>query len=70
MKPEDQDPRDNKSGVIYSFQCSNIACDEEYIRETSRTLGERCKEHLSIPLPSMCTYSKQHITVQTTVSTS
>ena len=39
MNHKDQDPRDNKCGVIYSFQCSNIACDEEYIGETSRTLG-------------------------------
>ena len=51
MKPKDQDPRDSKSGVIYSFHCSNIACDEEYIGETSRTLGERCKEHLKKPSP-------------------
>ena len=51
MKPKDKDPRDNKSGVIYSFQCSNIACNEEYIEETSRTLGERCKEHLKHPSP-------------------
>ena len=41
MNPEDQDPKDNKSGVIYSFQCRNIACGEEYIGETARTLGER-----------------------------
>ena len=39
MKPKDQDPRDNKSGVIYSFQCSNIVCNEKYIGETSGTLG-------------------------------
>ena len=49
MKPKDQNPRDSKSGVIYSFQCSNIDCNEEYIGETSRTLGERCKEHLKQP---------------------
>ena len=35
--PKDQDPTD-KSGVIYSYQCGEIACDEEYIAETSRTL--------------------------------
>ena len=51
MKHKDQDPRDSKSGVIFSFLCSNIACDEEYIGETSRTLGERCKEHLKQPSP-------------------
>ena len=51
MKPKDQDPIDKKSGVIYSYQCNNLACDEEYIGETARNLGERCKEHLKQPSP-------------------
>ena len=51
MKPKDQDPKDKKSGVIYSFQCNHIACNEEYIGETARTLGERCKEHVKQPSP-------------------
>ena len=50
MKPKDQDPKE-KSGVIYSFQCNHITCDEEYIGGTARTLGERCKEHLKQPSP-------------------
>ena len=51
MKPKDQDPKEKKSGVIYSFQCNHITCDEENIGETARTLGERCKEHLKQPSP-------------------
>ena len=51
MKPKDQDPKDKKSGVIYSFQCNNIAWNEEDIGETARTLGERCKEHPKQPSP-------------------
>ena len=51
MKPKDQDPMDNKSGVIYSYQCNNIACDEKNIGETARTMGERHKEHLKQPSP-------------------
>ena len=51
MKPKDQDPRDNKSGVIYSYQCNHLDCDEEYIGETSRTLRERRKKHLRQPSP-------------------
>ena len=51
MKPKDQDPKKNKNGTTYSFQCNHIACDEEYIGETARTLGERCKEHLKQPSP-------------------
>ena len=42
MKPKDQDPKEKKSGIIYSYQCTNI---------TSRTLGERHKEHLKQPSP-------------------
>ena len=49
MKPKDQDPKDSKSGIIYSYQCQHIDCDEEYIGETSRSLGERRKEHLKQP---------------------
>ena len=40
MKPKDQDPQGNKSGVIYSYQCGDIVCGEEYIGETLTTLGE------------------------------
>ena len=46
VRPKDQDPKEKKSGVIYSYQCGAIDCGEEYIDETSRTLGERYKEHL------------------------
>ena len=44
-------PKDKKSVIIYSFQCNHIACDEEYIGDTARTLGERYKEHLKQPSP-------------------
>ena len=59
MKPKDQDPMDRKSGVFYSYQCNNLACNEEYIGETSRTLGERCKEYLKQP-------SSIHVYIQQT----
>ena len=39
MKPKDRDPKDQKSGVIYSYQCGDITCSKEYIGKTSRTLG-------------------------------
>ena len=38
-----------KVGAIYTYQCSNLGCDDEYIGETSRTFGERYKEHLKAP---------------------
>ena len=47
----DKDPMANKSGAIYWFQCGDLACDKEYIGETSVTFGERFKEHLKGTLP-------------------
>ena len=41
----------NKSGAIYWFQCGDLTYDDEYIGETSRTFGERFKEHLKEPSP-------------------
>ena len=41
----------SKSGAIYWFQCGDLTCNNEYIGETSRTYGERFKEHLKDPSP-------------------
>ena len=38
-----------KSGVIYRYQCYRVECDEEYNGESSRTFGERFREHLKAP---------------------
>ena len=38
-----------KSGDIYSGKCGRVECDEEYIGESSRTFGERFKEHQKAP---------------------
>ena len=51
MRPKDQDPKEKKSGVIYSYQCGAINRGKEYIRETSRTLGKWYKEHIREPFP-------------------
>ena len=50
MAPKDKDPIQKQSGVIYRYQCDRVDCDEEYIGESSRTFGERFKEHLKPPL--------------------
>ena len=42
---------DKRSEAIYYNQCGELACNEEYIGETSRTFGERFKEHLKEPSP-------------------
>ena len=35
----------------YRYHCDRVDCDEEYIGESSRTFGERFKEHLKPPSP-------------------
>ena len=49
VSPKDKDPMVNQSGFLYWYQCGDLGCDEEYIGETSRTSGERYKEHLKAP---------------------
>ena len=51
MAPKDIDPMMTKSGIIYSYKCGRVECDEEYIGESSRTFGERFKEHQKAPSP-------------------
>ena len=46
----------NKSEAIYWFQCGGLTCHEEYIGETSRTFGERFKEHLK-ELSPICNHN-------------
>ena len=46
VSPKDKDPMVSKSGAIYWFQCGDLTCDDEYRGGTSRTFGERSKEHL------------------------
>ena len=38
-----------QSVAIYWYQCGDLGCDDEHIGETSRTFGERYKEHLKAP---------------------
>ena len=51
VKSKDKNPIDRKSGDIYWYQCREVMCSEEYIGKTSRTFGERYKEHLKEPSP-------------------
>ena len=51
VTPKDKDSITKKSSVIYWFKCDKINCEEEYIGESSRTFGERYKEHLKAPSP-------------------
>ena len=51
--PKNKDDITQKSGVIYRNKCDRLECDEEYIRESVRTFGERLKENFSAPSPFM-----------------
>ena len=51
VSPKDKDPMVSNGGAIYWFQCGDLFCNDEYIEETSRTFGERYKEHLKDPSP-------------------
>ena len=45
VAPKDKYPILKKSGVIYRYKCDRVECDEEHFGESSRTFGERFKEH-------------------------
>ena len=51
VAPKDKDHITKKSGIIYRLKCDRLECDEEYTGETSRTFGEKYKEHLKVPSP-------------------
>ena len=48
VKPKGQDPKEKKSGVLYSYQCG------EYIEETSRNLGGMLQRASQEALPYTC----------------
>ena len=66
MAPKGQDTIQKKSGVIYRYKCDRVECDEEYIRESCRTFGERFKEHLQAPSPTYDHFNTTgyHVTIE------
>ena len=51
VHPKDKDNILQKSGLIYRYRCGRVDCNEEYIRESGRTFGERFREHMRAPSP-------------------
>ena len=49
VAPKDKDPITKKYNIIYRFKYDRVECNEEYTGESSRTFGERLKEHLKFP---------------------
>ena len=68
VSPKDKDPMVNQSDAIYWYQCRDLGCDDEYIGETSRTFGERYKEHLRNPVLFIITIIKLTTPSVTTTS--
>ena len=66
MAPKYQDAIQKKSGVIYRYKCDRVECHEEYIGESSRTFGERFKEHLKAPSPIYDHFNTtgHHVTIE------
>ena len=38
--PKDKDTIMKKSGVIYTYKCNKMECDEEYIGQSARNFAE------------------------------
>ena len=51
LHPKDKDTILQKSGVIYRHKYGRVDCEEEYIRESGRTLAERLRECMRVPSP-------------------
>ncbi len=49
VSPKDKDTKLSKQDVIYCVPCRDNSCDQIYIGETGRTLGERIKAHITDP---------------------
>ena len=49
MTPKDIDHITKNSGITYRYKCGRVKCDEKCIGESSRTFGERFREHLKAP---------------------
>ena len=49
VHPKDRDTILQKSGVIYSYKCGSVDCEEEYIEESGCTFAERFREHMKAP---------------------
>ena len=41
MKPKDTDPKDSRSGLIYSYKCPQLDCNDEYIGNWQDTGGKK-----------------------------
>ena len=49
MASKDKDLITKKSVIIYRYKYNRVVCGYEYTGESSRTFGERFKEHLVVP---------------------
>ena len=45
IHPKDKISTNQKKDIVYHWECQADGCNSSYIRETSRALGKRVKEH-------------------------
>ena len=51
MFPKHREAITKQSNIIYWFKCGKTECDDEYMKESSRTFEEKYKENLKSPSP-------------------
>ena len=59
MAPKYRNNKIQRRRVIYKFKFPYINCPEEFIGESSRTFGDRLKEHLRASSPSITIVASQ-----------
>ena len=58
MHPKDKVPIEQKKDIVYQWECKADNCNSSYIRETSRALGERVKEHSKVTTSAILKHCK------------
>ena len=69
MKPKDQDPKDNRSGLMHSYKCQDIMQGGVHRRDIKVPGGRGTRNISRDHHPSMCTSSTQGTMLHLTTST-
>ena len=60
-QPQDKDPQNNQTGIIYHYQCPKINCPSAYIGESGISLVKELRNISRPPPPSTFTAPPQDI---------
>ena len=53
MHPKDKVPISKKKDIVYHWRCQADGCSSSYVGKTSRSLGERVKEHSKLSMSAI-----------------